>query len=71
MPQGLLLCYCSISDVKEIEGEERGALTHSARPGEVCALHHALPHLAAEQANTHSLQVLRGDLQKHSRPLEL
>ena len=47
------------------------ALTHSARSGEVSALHHALPHLAAEQADTHTLQVLRGDLQKHSRPLEL
>lgn len=67
-----MFCY---SAVKENEGEERCvcvcALTHSARSGEVSALHHALPHLAAEQADTHTLQVLRGDLQKHSRPLEL
>lgn len=46
-------------------------LTHSARSGEVSALHHALSHLAAEQANTHTLQVLRGELQTHSMTLEL
>lgn len=50
--------------MKESEGEQRVAFTHSARPGEVSALHDALPHLAAEQANIHTLQILRGDLQK-------
>lgn len=70
------LCFVILLTVR-CEGEKREkreglcALTHSARPGEVSALHHALPHLAAEQANTHTLQVLRGDLQKHRRPLEL
>lgn len=50
--------------VKKNDGEERRlcALTHSARSGEVSTLHHALPHLATEQANTHTLQVLWGDL---------
>ena len=55
------------------KGEERWlcAPTHSARSGEVGALYHTLPHLAAEQANTHTLEVLRGDLQTYSMPLEL
>lgn len=39
------------------------ALTHSAGPGEVDALGRALPHLAAEQAHAHTLEVLWGDLQ--------
>lgn len=38
------------------------APTHCARPGEVGALYHAVPHLVVEQANTHTLQVLGGDL---------
>lgn len=49
------------------------ARTYCARPGEVSALGHALPHLAVEQASTHTLQVLWGKLsknKKHSRPLE-
>lgn len=61
--------------MKEKEGEEAEegglcAVTHSARSGEVGALHNALPHLTAEQANKHTLQVLRGDLQKHHRSPE-
>lgn len=54
------------------EGEERiremvlcACVTYSARSGEISALHHTLSHLAAEEANIHTLQVLRGDLQKH------
>lgn len=61
--QVLLLLFWG---VKKREGIELRlcAATHSAWPGEVCALHHTLSHLAAEQANTHILQVLGGDLQK-------
>lgn len=61
--QVLLLLFWG---VKKREGIELRlcAATHSAWPGEVCALHHTLSHLAAEQSNTHILQVLGGDLQK-------
>lgn len=61
--QVLLLLFWGM---KKREGIELRlcAATHSAWPGEVCALHHTLSHLAAEQANTHILQVLWGDLQK-------
>lgn len=57
--------------MKENDGEERGlyVFTHSARSGEVSAMHHTLPHLAAEQANTHTLQILWGDLWKYSMPV--
>lgn len=46
------------------EGKNREAtcVTHSPRSGEVSTVHHALPHLAVEQANTYTLQVLWGDL---------
>lgn len=40
---------------------------YSARPCEVRALNSTLPHLAAEQTNTHTLQILRGDLQRNTQ----
>ena len=45
-------------------------LTHSSRPGEVDALCHAVPHLVAEEAHAHTLQILRGDLQQQQHSHE-